>query len=111
MLYDYGCRSCGETQIDVYQSIHDDALTKCPSCGEDALERIPCGGIAAFMKHNSNTIGSQADKNWSNMGHYQKSELEAQNKTSVEANRKKQERKKINSMTQEQKTKYIITGE
>tara|TARA_B100001778_G_C18386954_1_gene537940 strand:- start:235 stop:570 length:336 start_codon:yes stop_codon:yes gene_type:complete len=111
MLYDYGCHSCGEVLKDVYQSIHDEALTKCPTCGKEALERIPHGGIAAFMKHGSNTIGSQADKNWSNMGHYQKSELEAQNKSTVDSNNKKNERKKINNMTQEQKTKYIITGE
>jgi hypothetical protein len=45
------------------------------------------------------------------MGHYQKSELEAQNKSSVNENDKKQERKNINNMTPEQKTKYIITGE
>ena len=51
-----------EVLKDVYQSIHDEALTKCPTCGQEALERIPCGGIAAFMKHRSNTIGSQADK-------------------------------------------------
>mgnify|MGYP005721360469 FL=1 len=111
MLYDYGCHKCGETLKDVKQSIHDEALTKCPHCGKESLERVPCGGLGSFMKNSSNTIGGQADKNWSNMGHYQKSELEAQNKSSVNENDKKQERKNINNMTPEQKTKYIITGE
>ncbi len=111
MLYDYGCNSCGHEMKDVQQSIHDKALVKCPACGKNALERVPYGGLGSFMKNSSNTIGSQADKNWSNMGHYQKSELEAQNKSSVNANNKKQERTNINKMTPEQKTKYIITGE
>ena len=49
-----------------------------PIMGKHTLERVPHGGLGSFMKHGSNTIGSQADKNWSNMGHYQKSEIEAQ---------------------------------
>ena len=62
MLYDYGCHECGETLKDVKQSIHDEALTKCPSCGKNSLERVPYGGLGSFMKHSSNAIGGQADK-------------------------------------------------
>ena len=108
MLYDYGCNECGETLKDVRQSIHDEALTTCPTCGKESLERIPYGGIASFMKHGSNTIGSQADKNWSNMGHYQKSEIESQSKEKQAARNK---HKEINKMTEKQKERYIITGE
>lgn len=111
MLYDYCCNDCGETLKDVHQSIHDNALVKCPTCGKDSLERVPYGGIASFMKHRSNTVGSQADKNWANMGHYQKSEIEAQNKPNAEANKKKDQRRKLNQMTDKQRERYIITGE
>lgn len=111
MLYDYGCTECGETLKDVKQSIHDDALTKCPTCGKNSLQRVPYGGLGSFMKNNSNTIGSQADKNWSNMGSYQKSEILSKKKAEQPHNEAKETRKKINNMTPEQKRKYIITGE
>jgi len=111
MLYDYGCHECGETLKDVKQSIHDDALTKCPSCGNESLERVPYGGLGSFMKNSSNTIGGQADKNWSNMGHYQRSEIEAKNKKKNEGSKKREERRSINNMTDKQKERYIITGD
>ena len=111
MLYDYACHDCGETIKDVQQSIHDEPLVKCPTCGNNSLERVPYGGLGSFMKNNSNTIGSQADKNWSNMGHYQKSEIEQNHKIKSQAREKNSLRKQINNMTPEQKTKYIIKGE
>jgi putative FmdB family regulatory protein len=111
MLYDYGCHECGKTLKDIKQSIHDDALTLCPSCGKHVLERIPHGGLGAFMKHGSNTIGSQADKNWSKMGHYQKSEIESKRKKDPATDKKRQDRTAINNMTAKQKERYIKTGE
>ena len=110
MLYDYGCHNCGETLKDVKQSIHDEALVKCPSCGKNSLERVPYGGLGAFVK-DVKTIGQLADKNWSNLGSYQRSEIESKNKPDYDAVRKKEERKTINRMTQRQKQKYIIKGE
>ena len=110
MLYDYGCHSCGETLEDVKQSIHDEALVKCPSCGKNALERVPYGGLGAFVK-DVKTIGQLADNNFSKMGSYQRSELESKNKDKIVNKQKKDELRKINKMTSEQKTKYIITGE
>ena len=111
MLYDYGCHECGETLKDVKQSIHDEALTPSPSCGKHSLERVPYGGLGSFMKNGSNTIGGQADKNWSKMGHYQKSEIEARSKKDPAADKKRQERTQINNMTAKQKERYIITGD
>jgi putative FmdB family regulatory protein len=110
MLYDYGCHSCGEILEDVQQSIHDEALKKCPSCGQDSLERVPYGGLGAFVK-DAKTIGQIADKNWSKMGSYQRSEVEADRKQNSKAREKRKEMRQIASMTPEQKKKYIITGE
>lgn len=110
MLYDYECHNCGEILEDIRQSIHDKALDKCPSCGKNSLERIPYGGLGAFVK-DAKTIGQIADKNWSNMGSYKRSEIEAKNKPKKEAMKKKQEIREINNMTQKQKERYIITGE
>ena len=110
MLYDYGCHECGETLKDVKQSIHDEALTLCPSCGKHSLERVPYGGLGSFMKNSSNTIGGQADKNWSSLGHYQRSEIEAKNKSKSEEQTAKDSRKAINKMTAQEKHNYIMTG-
>lgn len=110
MLYDYGCHNCGEILEDVQQSIHDEALKKCPSCGKNALERVPYGGLGAFVK-DAKTIGQIADKNWSNMGSYKRSEVEEKNKSKSASKEKREQLRKINNMTSEQKQKYIITGE
>ena len=109
MLYDYGCHACGKILEDVKQSIHDEALKKCPSCGKNSLERVPYGGLGAFVK-DAKTIGQVADKNWSNMGSYKRSEIEAKNKTNAADAAKKAERKEINNMSAEQKQRYIMTG-
>jgi len=60
--YDYECSGCEHQLIDVQQSFHDEALTKCPECGEDKLFRIVTGGIMAKV-NNIDTIGKLADYN------------------------------------------------
>jgi len=116
MLYDYKCDHCSHEMADVYQSIKEDALVKCPNCGKDTLYRVIYGGLGSFMK-DAKTIGQLADKNWSQMGHYQRSETEQKQLE----NKPKEEsplsifggasKKEINKMTVEQKQKYIMTGE
>lgn len=115
MLYDYICDECSHEMRDVYQSIKDDALTKCEACGKEALHRVIYGGLGSFMK-DIKTIGQLADRNWSNMGSYKRSELQEskknQNKTkSPFSEFGNASQKEINKMTPEQKKKYIITGE
>ena len=110
MLYDYRCSLCEKEYSDVTQSIHDEPLTNCPHCGKEGLQRVPCGGLGAFVK-DSKTIGQIADKNWSSMGSYKRSEIEAKNKDSLKAKEKKDHRSKLNQMTDKQRERYIITGE
>lgn len=116
MLYDYGCDSCNYVMTDVYQSIKDDPLVECPRCGENALHRVIYGGLGHFVK-DAKTIGQIADKNWNQLGHYKKSEIEQESKekrqgpASVFSSACSASNKEINKMTQEQRTKYIITGE
>jgi hypothetical protein len=59
----------------------------------------------------SKTIGQLADKNWSNLGHYKRSEIESKNSGKKEEQNKKSLQNKINKMTAKQKERYIITGE
>ena len=116
MLYDYKCDNCSHEIVDYYQSIKDNALTQCPSCGKDTLCRVIYGGLGSFMK-DAKTIGQLADRNWSKMGSYQKSEIESkaiQNKPKEESAFNfagDASKKEINKMSASQKQKYIMTGE
>ena len=60
--YDYQCSKCGHALEDVYQSIKDKPLRKCPACKKLGLERIISGGIMATVK-DVKTIGSLIDRN------------------------------------------------
>jgi putative FmdB family regulatory protein len=116
MLYDYGCESCNYMMVDVHQSIHDEPLTTCPRCNQESLQRVIYGGLGSFVKE-PKTIGGLADKNWKNMGHYKRSEIEAKSKqkkldsASPLSSSGSATSKEINNMSQSQKEKYIITGE
>jgi len=37
--YEYRCKECGEG-LEVVQAFTDDALTTCPSCGQEALRKV-----------------------------------------------------------------------
>jgi putative FmdB family regulatory protein len=114
MLYDYKCTNCSHELIDVYQSIKDEALVTCPSCGKNTLNRVIYGGLGSFMK-DAKTIGQLADRNWTKMGSYQKSEIESKQKKPKEENALSfagnASKKEINKMSDSQKQKYIMTGE
>jgi len=94
---------------DVYQSIKDDALTECPKCKKQSLERIVTGGIYGHVYQEPTTIGQQADKNWRNKGHYERSNAMA--KEDQAAREKREKRKMINRMNKDHQYHYIMTGE
>ena len=47
--YDYKCNACGHT-FDELQSFSEPALTKCPKCKKNKLERLFGGGGAIIFK-------------------------------------------------------------
>lgn len=47
--YDYECKGCGHT-FDELQSFSEPALTKCPKCKKNKLERLFGGGGAIIFK-------------------------------------------------------------
>lgn len=117
---------------DVYQSMNDKALTKCPKCKKKGLERVLYGGIHASVKSGQPTTKHGIAEKRFNEGHttmpdgrkitrveWNKTDMvEAQEKRTYEAKERKRDadkkeahRKKINSMTKEQKINYIRNGE
>lgn len=47
--YDYECKTCGHT-FDAFQSMSDDPLSVCPSCGKKSLRRLIGGGLGVIFK-------------------------------------------------------------
>lgn len=116
MLYDYACSNCDNKIMDYYQSIKDEPITLCEKCNTHSLYRVISGGLGSFFKE-AKTVGQLADKNWSKFGRYKQSELEQKTKESKQKKASyfdqfgSANRQQINKMTEEQKKKYIITGD
>lgn len=64
--YDYRCRDCGHS-LEVQQSIHDDPLTECPSCGGVLKKVFSAVGISfkgsGFYKTDSRSGSSSSRSN------------------------------------------------
>ncbi len=46
--YEYACAQCGI--IEVFQSMSEDALKKCPQCSSKKIERLISGGAGLIFK-------------------------------------------------------------
>jgi len=47
--YDYVCEKCGH-ELEVFQSMKDDRLTKCPQCKKQGLKRLLGAGAGLIFK-------------------------------------------------------------
>jgi putative FmdB family regulatory protein len=47
--YDYVCTKCDHA-FEVFQSMKDSPLVKCPKCGRKSLKRVPGGGGGLIFK-------------------------------------------------------------
>lgn len=47
--YDYECDKCGHT-FDEFQSMSDEPLKTCPTCGKNSLRRLIGGGLGIIFK-------------------------------------------------------------
>lgn len=65
--YDYRCENCGN-EIEVFQSIKDAPLTKCPKCGKDTLKKMISGGAGLIFKGTGFYLTDYKDKKTSNTG-------------------------------------------
>ena len=47
--YEYACQKCAHT-FEQFQSMRDDPLVRCPSCGKKSLKRLLGGGSGLIFK-------------------------------------------------------------
>lgn len=110
--YDYECHSCGYKMLDVYQSFTSEALTLCTNCEKHSLYRIIHIPYVA-IKGSPTTIGQLAEANSKKMGKSQIEELTIKDKDGKKEalkEAKNEIRSKINSMSADQKRRYIEDG-
>ena len=47
--YDYECKECGH-EFEAFQTMSEEALTECPSCGQGSLRRLIGGGMGIIFR-------------------------------------------------------------
>lgn len=99
-VYEYRCECMHEFEIE--QPIGSEALEDCPVCGQSSLSRLISRtyGVVKEIK----TLGQLAEKNSKKAGSYNAERTAQEKKTSREGLK---EYKKIASMSEEQKKKFI----
>lgn len=133
MRYDFECQACGH-ELEVQQSIKEyKVLKKCPKCKKNKLSRVYIAPYLAIMKE-PETVGHLAYRNTKKMGKYELDEKEIARKERKQTAQEEMSKlpgtkvkkkgttpwwrpgtdkpdKTLSTMTDEQKKKYIATGE
>jgi putative FmdB family regulatory protein len=128
-IYDYLCDECGH-KVEEFQSIHADALAKCPECDSETFHRVI--GVPMLIRvSGSTTIGALADRNASRFSQEHKDSLLKKQKTRKQRSGKEmpagmsrdtseatplqwpgetKDTDTVSQMTPEQKKEYIEDG-
>lgn len=111
-LYDFECEPCAY-YTEIRQGPDDPDTHACPLCEKQTLKKVFINPPSISIVGEPSTIGHLADRNTKKMGRY---EIEDKNKKNninqdKKAIKTKALRRKINSMTQEQKMKWIKEGD
>lgn len=65
--YDYVCTKCGH-ELEVFQSMKDEPLKKCPQCKKPGLKRLLGGGAGLIFKGSGFYITDYKNKSGSSGG-------------------------------------------
>ncbi|MFW6387775.1 MAG: FmdB family zinc ribbon protein [bacterium] len=64
--YDYECKGCGH-EFEAFQTMSEEPLSTCPSCGEESLRRLIGGGTGVIFRGSGFYINdSRSSKNGHN---------------------------------------------
>ena len=110
--YPYRCLACEHTFSDIVPMEQYKKRRKCPECKEHKLERV-LGNVTSFVKGEAKTLEHLAARNTEKMGKYELQDKTREHgaKASGEAKERRELQKKINSMTPQQKVKWIHGGD
>jgi putative FmdB family regulatory protein len=87
--YEYQCGKCGY-QFEAFQSIKDAAITTCPECHEEAVQRLISSGSGLIFKGSGFYITDYKSKSDSS-SKSSKSTRKTEKKTTKSKNPKKQD--------------------
>ncbi len=112
--YDFECEPCAY-HIEIFQR-HDAPQThKCPICEQQTLSKIFINAPGIIIRGEPTTVGQQADRNTSKMGKYELESKRLNDTVNSELNNKqksaRERHRAIVSMTPEQQTHWVKTGE
>tara|TARA_R100000951_G_C2639312_1_gene180380 strand:- start:961 stop:1356 length:396 start_codon:yes stop_codon:yes gene_type:complete len=112
--YDFECEPCAY-HIEMVQS-HDAPQThKCPICEQKTLNKIFINAPSIIVRGEPTTVAQQAERNTAKMGRYELDTKRAHDKVNAEFTSKQKETRErhraIVSMTPEQQTHWVKTGE
>tara|TARA_Y100000401_G_scaffold117513_1_gene126758 strand:- start:3004 stop:3351 length:348 start_codon:yes stop_codon:yes gene_type:complete len=112
--YDFECEQCAY-YAEITQSMDDPAVLPCPVCEQPTMKKVFINPPSVFVRGDAKTVGQLAERNYNNMGFYEKSEKKEKDsqgsKLSEEQQKKRKLNHKINSMTPEQKIRWIKNGD
>ena len=111
-IYDFECQDCAY-YTEITQKMEASSRHKCPHCGKKTLVKVLINPPAMFIRGAPTTIGQMADRNTEKMGKYELQDKTREHgaKASGEAKERRELQKKINSMTPQQKVKWIHGGD
>lgn len=111
-LYDFECEPCAY-YTEVRQGPDDPDKQVCPLCEQETLKKVFINAPSISVIGEPSTVRHLADRNTKKMGRYEIEDKNKQNNAiqNTEASKAKALRRKINSMTQEQKVKWIKEGD
>lgn len=111
-LYDFECEPC-VYYTEIRQGVDEPSVHTCPLCGEMTLKKVFINPPPIIVRGEATTIGQVVDRNTKSLGKYERESLNAKNNVGQkkEHNEKRQLHRKINSMTEEQKVKWIKEGD
>ena len=111
-LYDFECEPCAY-YTEIRQGPDDPDTKECPLCEQQTLKKVFINASSISVIGEPSTVRHLADRNTKKMGRYEIEDKNKQNNAvqNTEASKAKALRRKINSMTQEQKVKWIKEGD
>jgi len=110
--YDFECEKCAY-YTEIKQGINDSSTHTCPHCEKPTLVKVFINAPAMFVRGEPTTIGHQADRNTQKMGKYELQDKQHKDGAFVDKQQAdaREQRRKINSMTPEQKIKWVRDGD